>query len=93
MGWVADLASLPAVVAILVVFTACLIGVIRYVGKRVVDPFETLIGNHLEHLTEEQKEDRTERIKMRESLDKQTLSLNEQAAEFRRLCERFNGKS
>jgi len=93
MGWVADLASLPAVVAILVVFTVCLVAVIRYVSKHVVSPFKLLIGNHLEHMIDEQKEDRVERQKMRDSLDRQTTALGEQSAEFRRLCERLNGKA
>jgi len=93
MGWVADLESLPVIVAILVVFTACLSLVIRYISKHVVSPFKILIGNHLEHLTAEQKEDRLERCKMREALEKQTEVMTEQSYEFRRLCERINGKT
>jgi len=92
MGWVKDLASLPSVVAILVVFTVCIGLVIRYISKHVVSPFKLLIGNHLDHMVDEQIEDRHERAKMRESLDKQTKALGEQSMEFRRLCERLNGK-
>ena len=89
MGWVADLSSLPAVVAVLVVFTVCLAAIIRYISKHVVDPFKMLIGNHLEHLTAEHKDDRIERSKMRESLEKQTRALDQQAHQFEKLCDRL----
>ena len=71
MNWVQDLASLPAVVAILVVFTVCVSWLIRMVSKNVVDPFKTALTNHMEHDMQDRKEDREERAKMRETLDAQ----------------------
>jgi len=75
MGWISDLASLPAVVAILVVFTACLWFVLKTVSKQIVDPFKTVITNHLEHDLEDREEDREERKEERteRKLERQTI--------------------
>ena len=70
MGWISDLASLPAVVAILVVFTVCLWWILRVMSKNIVDPFKALITNHLEHEREDRKEEKIERRKELEAIDK-----------------------
>ena len=66
MGWISDLASLPAVVAILVVFTVCLWWILRIVSKQIVDPFKAVIHNHFQHDMEDRQEDRVERKEERE---------------------------
>lgn len=93
MAWVGSLQNLPVIVAVLVVFTFCLLGVVRYISKHVVEPFKIIIGNHLNHLTAEQKEDRIERGKMREALSEQTKAIGEQSATFRELCYRLKDEA
>ncbi len=70
MGWISDLAGLPAVVAILIVFTACVWFILRTVSKQIVDPFKTTINNHFEHALEDRKEDREERKLERQAINK-----------------------
>ena len=76
MGWISDLASLPAVVAILVVFTVCLWWVLRIVSKQIVDPFKEVISNHFVHDLEDRKEDREERKeeKVERKLERETFN-------------------
>jgi len=66
MGWVKDLASLPAVVAILVVFTVCIRFILRTVSKQIVDPFKDTITNHFEHDLQDRELTRTERKEERD---------------------------
>ena len=66
MGWISDLASLPAVVAILVVFTVCLWFILRIVSKQIVDPFKQVVENHFEHDMIDRVQNRTERKEERE---------------------------
>lgn len=76
MGWISDLASLPAVVAILVVFTVCLWWILHVMAKQIVDPFKTTISNHFAHDLEDRKEDREERKEERteRKLERETIN-------------------
>jgi len=76
MGWISDLASLPAVVAILVVFTACLWFVLKTVSKQIVDPFKKVVSNHFEHDLQDRREDRKERKEERveRKLERETIN-------------------
>ena len=88
MQWVADLASLPAVIAVLVVFAFCLVVVVKYISKHMIEPLKGVITNHMDHLMEEQREDRSERCKMREALERQTEAITEQRHSFEKLCDK-----
>lgn len=78
MDWIAQLGGLPLPVAILALFTACVLLVLRAVFNRVVKPFETLVSNHLEH-------DSEERRAMRDALATHTQELT-------RLADRLSDK-
>lgn len=91
MSWVADLAGLPAVVAVLVVFAFCLVFVVRYIAKHMVEPMKGVLTNHMDHLMEEQRADRAERCKMREALEQQTRAITEQSHAFEKLCDKVQG--
>ena len=75
MGWISDLASLPTVVAILVVFTVCLWWILRIISKQIVDPFKQTINNHFTHDLADRKEDRDDRREDRKErkLERQTI--------------------
>ena len=93
MSWIQYLSGMPGYIAILVVFAFCLIAVIRYLMKNVVDPFKLIVGNHLTHLMQEQEADREERAKMRDSLDRQTVAIQSQADAFHKICDRLEKDS
>ncbi|MFA5054147.1 MAG: hypothetical protein WC565_08810 [Parcubacteria group bacterium] len=89
--WIANLGNLPETIATLAVFTVCLILVLRYLSKNVVEPFKVLVGNHMKHLADDQKADRDERIAMRGAIERQTEALDRQTEQFRDLCGRLKG--
>ena len=91
--WVRFLGELPTIVAALVVFACCLILVLKYLTKNVVDPFKVLVSNHMAHLSEDQRADREERAKMRESIDRQTVAIQSQADAFHRVCDKIERDS
>ena len=83
MEWVTDLARLPAVVSVLIVFAICLRWILKVISKQIVEPFKTALTNHFAHDMEDRKEDRVERRLMRKSID--TM-----AGEFRRVADRLD---
>jgi len=88
--WLKYLGELPSIAGALVVFTFCLYLILKYLSKNVVEPFKTLVGNHMAHLSEDQKADRDERTAMRGASDEQTKAIMSQAETFRALCEKLN---
>ena len=82
-NWVSNLASLPAVVAVLVVFTACVYYIIRAVTKHVVEPFKLLVSNHLEH-------DKQDREAQCDAMREVAKELQQQRQSFEVLADRIN---
>jgi len=69
MNWITDLAGLPAVVAVLVVFTVCISIVVRTLSQRIIKPFEQMLSNHFRHDMDNREEDRRDRRLMREAIE------------------------
>jgi uncharacterized phage-like protein YoqJ len=84
-NWVASLGELPVSIALLVVFTLCVILILRAVFKHtkdeIITPFKDAIDNHFEH-------DREDRKTMVKVIEDQTESNKEHAREFKNLAER-----
>ena len=69
MDWITDLAGLPAVVAVLVVFTVCISIIVRTLSKHVIKPFEQMLSNHFQHDMEDREENRRESRLMRKAIE------------------------
>jgi len=70
MEWISDLASLPTIVAILVVFTVCLWWILRIMTTQIIDPFKMVMTNHMEHERQFHVEQRIERKREVEAIDR-----------------------
>lgn len=64
MTWIETLKGLPETVALVVVFGAMMCLLFRTVSRQIVQPFQKLVTNHLEH-------DAVERAQLRKAIDKQ----------------------